>query len=405
MIRTAASRRFSVFAVTAIAVLGVPAWTGGAHAQTSYAVLHTFAGPPNDGYTPSVGLGPIQAADGTLYGTTFLGGSLDRGTIFQVAPDGTGFTLLHSFTAGPMDGANPEGGLLQGPDGTLYGTTSYGGAADLGTVFQLRPDGSFALLHSFTGAEAGDGASPTAGLFQASDGMLYGTTYVGGSLDRGSFFQMAPDGTGFTLLHSFTGGAMDGAYPQAALLQGPDGTLYGTTTQGGTANFGTIFEMAPDGTGFTLLHSFTRATMDGAQPLAGLIQDPDGTLYGTTQYGGPVDLGTVFQIAPDGTGFALLHAFTGLDGANPTNVIQGPDGTLYGTTFLGGTRGRGTVYQLAAVTGYALLHAFGDGPSDAQLPTAGLVQGPDGTLYGTTSGEIGQGVVFWVSPGAVVCGH
>jgi uncharacterized repeat protein (TIGR03803 family) len=115
MIRTAASRPFSVLAVTAIAALWAPAWTGGAHAQTSYGVLHTFAGPPNDGYTPSVGLGPIQAADGTLYGTTFLGGSLNRGTIFQVGPDGTAFTLLHSFTAGPMDGANPEGGLLQGP--------------------------------------------------------------------------------------------------------------------------------------------------------------------------------------------------------------------------------------------------------------------------------------------------
>jgi uncharacterized repeat protein (TIGR03803 family) len=99
--------------VTAIAALWVPAWAGDVHAQVSYAVLHTFAGPPIDGYTPSVGLGLIQAADGTLYGTTFTGGSFNRGTVFQMAPDGSGSTLLHSFTAGPMDGANPEGGLLE----------------------------------------------------------------------------------------------------------------------------------------------------------------------------------------------------------------------------------------------------------------------------------------------------
>ena len=156
---------------------------------------------------------------------------------------------------------------------------------------------------------------------------------------------------GFAILHSFTGSPTDGALPYAGLIQGPDGTLYGTTLYGGANNVGTIFQMAPDGSGFTNLHSFAGYPTDGANPYAGLIQGPDGTLYGTTYGGGANNAGTVFQMAPDGSGFTVLHSFAGYttDGAGPyAGLIQGPDGTLYGTTYGGGNSlsARGVVFQL-----------------------------------------------------------
>ena len=395
MIRSAAARTFSVFAVTATTALCVLAWPGGTHAQTSYAVLHSFAGP--DGLNPSDGLGLIQGFDGTLYGTTFEGGDADSGTVFQMATDVSGFTLLHSFTGGTVDGRLPEGGLLQGPDGTLYGTTTGGGDANLGTVYQMAPDGSgFALLHSFAGP---DGSSPLSNVIQGPDGTLFGTTQFGGAANDGTVFQMAPDGSGFALLHCFNGS--DGNDLRAGLIQAADGTLYGTTFGGGDAGSGTVFQMAPDGSGFALLHSFTGGTVDGANPLGGLLQGPDGTLYGTTVRGGGANLGTVYQMAPDGSGFALLYSFTGPDGASPlSNLIQGPDGTLYGATLFGGDLGGGTVFQMAPDgSSFTLLHSF---PGTTVQPTAGLVQGPDGTLYGTTSGFeiLAGGVVFSLSPGA-----
>jgi uncharacterized repeat protein (TIGR03803 family) len=395
MIRSAAARPFSVFAVTATTAFCVLAWPGGTHAQAPYAVLHTFTDP--DGLDPSDGLGLIQGPDGTLYGTTLIGGAGRGGTVFQMAPDGSGFALLHTFTGGTDDGANPEGGLLQGPDGTLYGTTTGGGDANRGTVYQVAPDGSgYALLHSFTGP---DGASPLSNVIQGPDGTLYGTTRFGGAANGGTVFQMAPDGSGFALLHCFSGS--DGNDLRAGLIQAADGTLYGTTVGGGDAGRGTVFQMAPDGSGFTLLHSFTGGTVDGAIPQGGLLQGPDGTLYGTTFRGGDANLGTVYQMAPDGSGFALLYSFTGPDGASPlSNVIQGPDGTLYGTTLFGGALGGGTVFRMAPDgSGFTLLHCF---PPTTVQPTAGLIQGLDGTLYGTTSGFeiLAGGVVFSLSPGA-----
>jgi uncharacterized repeat protein (TIGR03803 family) len=367
---------------------------------SGFTVLHSFTGDP-DGRYPSAGL--IQGPDDTLYGTTYYGGSA-RGTVFRLAPDGSGFTLLHSFTGAPTDGQNPSASLIQGPDGTLYGTTAYGGSVGIGTVFQMAPDGNgFTLLHGFDGAPA-DGTQPRAGLIQGPDGTLYGTTSQGGSANLGTVFQMASDGSGFTVLHSFTGAPTDGQSPLAGLIQDLDGTLYGTTSLGGTANLGTVFRLAPDGSGFTLLHSFSSAPTDGQHPYAGLIQGPDGTLYGTTYQGGSNGNGTVFRLAPDGSGFTLLHRFTGTDGGAPSaGLIQGPDGTLYGTTFYGGFADRGTVFQMAPDGGgFTLLHSFTDAPTDGRYPYAGLIQGPDGTLFGTTleGGSAGStfGTVFQMAP-------
>jgi uncharacterized repeat protein (TIGR03803 family) len=367
---------------------------------SGFTLLHSFTAAPTDGQYPSASL--IQGLDGMLYGTTVYGGSGD-GTVFQIAPDGNGFTVLHSFIGGTTDGALPFAGLIQGPDDTLYGTTYSGGSPPGGTVFQMATDGSgFTLLHSFN--QFREGARPLAGLIQGPDGTLYGTTTYtyrnGFPAPLGMIFRLAADGSGFTVLHSFTGDSTDGRYPLAGLIQGPDGTLYGTTSEGGTANLGTVFQMALDGSGFMLLHSFTGAPTDGQYPSASLIQRPDGALYGTTYRGGSNGSGTVFRLAPDGSGFTLLHSFSSeaTDGRDPyASLIQGPDGTLYGTTKYGGSADRGTVFRLAPDGGgFTLLRSFTDALTDGKYPTAGLIQGPDGTLYGTTSegGSADAGTVF-----------
>jgi uncharacterized repeat protein (TIGR03803 family) len=404
MIRFTSGKQVAVFGLAASVVVAIEL-TNRAHVQASYAFLHTFTGAPTDGGLPDEGL--IQSFDGTLYGTTANGGSDDRGTIFQITSDGSGYTLLRSFTADGTDGALPNG-LIQGFDGTLFGTTRGGGSANLGTVFQIAPDGSgYTLLYSFTG-DATDGAFPYAGLIQGPDGTLYGTTSGHVQNTSGTIFQIAPDGSGFKVLHNFTRTPMDGSEPDASLIQGPDGTLYGTTAFGGSNGYGTIFQIAPDGTGFALLHSFTGETSDGAYPHAGLIQGPDGTLYGTTASGGPGSCpggcGTVFRLAPDGSGFTLLHTFTGVptDGQYASaGLIQGPDGTFYGTTAFGGFNGYGTIFQMDPDGGnFTLLHSFTGGLDDGFYPYDGVIQGPDGTLYGTTyaGGRANEGVVFSLSP-------
>jgi uncharacterized repeat protein (TIGR03803 family) len=281
-------------------------------------------------------------------------------------------TVLHSFT-GP-DGADPRAGLVIGKDGTLYGTTTF--AAEpycCGTVFQLTPPEAVGGLWKVTVLQAfstgSDGGYPYAGLALAKKGRLYGTTYGGGTSPAGTVFELNPpaknDGawTG-TVLHSFNG--VDGGNPYADLVIGKNGTLYGTTYGGGAPPGvgGTVFQLtSPAKIGEagteTVLYSFAGGS-DGANPAAGLMIGTDGTLYGTTQYGGTSNLGTVFQLTPPtkiGGAWSetVLHSFTGgSDGANPVaGLVIGPNGVLYGTTTLGGVPytcglgpGCGTVFEV-----------------------------------------------------------
>jgi uncharacterized repeat protein (TIGR03803 family) len=385
--RLTPSRLLPFFGLAAAIAAGVLASARVANAQANLVVLHGFVGEPDDGAAPYGGL--TEGLDGTLYGTTFFGGANNRGTIFRMDSDGSNFAILHSFASFPGDGATPYGSLLQASDGMLYGTTGLGGVNEYGTVFQIAPDGrGFAILHTFSFA---DGASPHAGLIQAPDGTLYGTTDFGGIFNYGAIFRIAP-GSGFAVVHSFN--RTDGWRPDCNLIQGPDGTLYGTTYAGGENGSGTVFQMAPDGSGFTLLHSFAVDGSDGANPGAGLLQAADGTLYGTTSFGGANQVGTTFQIAPDGS-FAVLHSFSGTtDGATPSaSLTQVPDGTLYGTTNGGGSNALGTIFQIAPDgSGFAVVHSFSTQEGDH--PYAGLIQGPDGTLYGTTTMDSERGTVF-----------
>lgn len=352
----------------------------------TFAVVHSFSGGASDGQLPYSSL--TLDGSGTLYGTTYRGGTSNLGTAFRVQTDGTGFALLHSFVAGATDGTYPQARLTLDGSGNLFGTTTSGGPSNSGIVFTLKTDGTgFALLHGFSGGAAGGGV-PYAGVVLDESGNLFGTTSQGGAANAGTVFTLRTDGTGFAVVHSFTNGAADGGTPYASLVRDSAGRLYGTASGGGAWNLGTVFAVNADGTGFTLLHAFLGSALDGSVPFSELVVDDSGNLYGTTQSGGTSNLGTVFRMKTDGTGFTILHAFAG--GANDGNaprcqlVLDG-SGNLYGTTTKGGASNLGTVFTLKTDgTAFALLHSFAGTPTDGSEPEAGLVLGDYGYLYGTT---------------------
>jgi uncharacterized repeat protein (TIGR03803 family) len=372
---------------------------------SGFRVLHSFGNDDGDGADPAGGL--LQASDGFLYGVTSLGGGTNNaGTVFKLKSDGSSYTLLHTFTADATGGLSPQMGLLEARDGTLYGATAGGGAGFQGTVFRLEKDGSgYRVLRNFWDADStgGDGGLPV-GLISGSDGALYGMTQSGGLNDAGTVFKLSRDGGGYTVLLTFGSTPVDGVFPQAKLLEGSDGTLYGTTL-GGTYGAGTVFKLSKDGTVLTILHSFTGVGGDGNSPFTALMESRDGTLYGTTGWGGvytnqnPRGSGTIFRLNKDGSGYSILHSFAGTGGNPrwPSALLEGGDGALYGTTAVGGdSQYYGTVFKLNKDgSGFRLLHSFGFVPGDGANPSSGLLEGSDGALYGTTStGTSNEGVVF-----------
>jgi uncharacterized repeat protein (TIGR03803 family) len=342
-----------------------------------------------DGSYPTAGL--VQAADGSLYGTTFDGGTGDCvggcGTVFKITSGGT-LTALYSFTGG-TDGANPYAGLIQSNDGNFYGTTVQAGSSGVGTIFRITVAGTLTTLYSFSGGT--DGSNPYAGLIQATDGNFYGTTFNGGNGHFGTVFKITAGGA-LATLHSFTN--TDGANPYAGLVQATDGSLYGTTPFG-AHGWGTVFRITSNGA-LATLYSFTNGT-DGANPFAGLIQATDGSFYGTTFAGGPSNAGTVFSITTGGR-LSTLHSFDGIDGAAPYAVlVQAVDGNFYGTAWENGEYSSGTVFKITPSGALTTLHSF-DG-TDGSYPLAGMVRANDGSLYGTTysGGANGFGTIFRLS--------
>ena len=356
---------------------------------TTFTTLHTFGADGSDPYA-----GVIQATDGNLYGTTSSGGMGGVGTIYRVDTNGMTFTTLHNFAI--TDGAYPHAGVIQAADGNLYGATTVGGANGFGTIFKIDTSGTtLTTLHHFLQT---DGTSPYASLIQAADGNLYGTTINGGTNFNGTVFRIDTGGTMFTTLHYFLG--MDGANPRAALIQSTDGNLYGTTLGGGTGGgHGTIFKIDPVGGTLTTVHSFINS--DGADVYAGVTEGVDGNLYGTTSTGLAIkQYGTVFRIDTDGTTLTTLHVFTPFPEGSTlrAGLVQVVDGSLYGATTQGGTNGAGTLFKLdTSGTTFTTVHTFnGDGAS----PTGAMIQGSDGNLYGTTQeggGSNGNGTVFRMS--------
>lgn len=373
---------------------------------TGFTNLHSFS--YGDGNSPYAGL---ILSDNTLFGTVPVGGSSGQGAVFKINTDGTGFTNLHSFTAvsGPpktnSDGSYPLSGLILSSN-SLYGTAQEGGSSGVGTVFAVNMDGSgFTNLHSFTATSGpypgtnSDGAYPVAGLV-LSGNTLYGTASGGGSSGNGTVFKVNTDGTGFANLHSFpaTSGNFstnsDGSSPRAGLILSSN-TLFGTAILGGSSGHGTVFKVNMDGTGFTILHSFTAASgpypgtnSDGAYPV-GLSMLSGNTLYGMANQGGSSGVGTVFKVNTDGGDFANLHSFVlGSDGGYPIAGLVLSADTLYGTTQSGGSGDNGTAFSLSFAPQLTIA-AFGSNvvlswPSDfAGFSYAGYVLQSAPTSTGT----------------------
>jgi len=351
-------------------------------------VLHSFTGKP-DGSNPTASV--ILDAAGNLYGTTTYGGVSDAGTVYTLDPAGNE-TVLYSFTGGE-DGGDPSAGVIRDAAGNLYGTTSNGGRWTEGVVYELSPAGQRRVLYSFTGL--GDGGYPYAGVVGDSAGNLYGTTNSGGAFGQGVVYEVSPAGQE-TVLYSFTGGA-DGGGPSAGVIRDSAGDLYGTTYSGGAANMGVLYELTAGGQE-TVLHSFT-GKPDGSYPYAGVIRDPAGNLYGTAYWGGTANLGAVFEL--DAAGHeTLLYSFPGAGGGSYTEagVILDSAGNLYGTAIAGGIAGVGVVFKLDTMRRETELYSF-TGGADGGYPYAGVIRDSAGNLYGTASeGGVGYGVVYKVDP-------
>ncbi len=309
---------------------------------TGFYKMHDFTDPLN-------GRWPVSSLiyNGSfLYGMTSSGGVIGNGTIFKIKPDGTGFAKVIDFT-GSGTGAFPNGNLIA-IDTFLYGMTERGGADNLGVVFKIKADGTgFSKLVEFSGIA--NGSKPFGSLI--SDGtFLYGMTNSGGADSAGTIFKIMPDGSGYVKLHDFAGG-VNGKNPYGSLIS--DGTfLYGMTSQGGANNYGIVFKIRQDGTGFSKLLDFTGAG-NGLGPAGTLISD--GTyLYGTTLAGGINDNGVLFKIKPDGTGFSKMYDFVAANGIEPGNSLFSDGTFLYGMCTSGGTNTKGTLFKYQfAPTGIA----------------------------------------------------
>jgi uncharacterized repeat protein (TIGR03803 family) len=407
--------RKAVCVLTVLLLASVPlALAQGTYTQIDYPgaaqekVLHSFNENGVDGYSPSGAL--IFDTSGNLYGTTLFGGSYNLGSVFELDARDRTETVLYSFSGSTNDGYSPFGDLIFDSTGNLYGTTFYGGAYYGGIVFELTPtvggNWTETILHNFEGGT--DGSQPHSGLIFDNAGNLYGTTFYGGAgtctngnfLGCGTIFELTPSDDGsWTEQVLFSFNDADGSYPNSGLVFGSDGNLYGTTGGGGRHRVGTVFELAPGVGGVwteKVLHTFSKNHVDGYAPLARLIFDSAGNLYGTTLLGGAHTAGAVFELTPDGSGRwreTVLHSFndTGTDGYEPTaGLIFDSAGRLYGTTTLGGTYGEGTVFELAPTTGAGwrerLLYAFPYNDTNGRIPQAGVVFDAAGNLYGTTLG-------------------
>jgi uncharacterized repeat protein (TIGR03803 family) len=360
-------------------------------AVQNYRILYNFQGYPDEEW-PQAGLASVGP---TLYGTTGNGGTYDDGTVFSLHRRGGWKVLLYSFRGG-SDGANPVAGLLD-VNGTLYGTTQYGGAYDQGTVFSITAKGKERVLHSF--GSGYDGAQPVAGLTLLK-GKLYGTTHKGGAYGYGTVFAVRVSGAE-RVLHSFSEGysfGTDGGYPVAGLIV-VNGMLYGVTPTGGKNAAGIMYAISTGGTEQILY------TFDGGLPAAREPQAPlllfKGTLYGTAG-GGTNDYGAVYSIRPNGENENVLHSFGSgsSDGRDPITALIVVKGKLYGTTYDGGTNGYGTIYRITTAGNETVLRSFGsDYRQDGANPEAALIA-VNGSLYGTTyeGGVSDAGTVFTEKP-------
>jgi uncharacterized repeat protein (TIGR03803 family) len=344
---------------------------------------------------PLPAAGFIKASDGKYYGLFRQGGVRNGGQIVMMTDAFTGAATIHEFTQ--STGIIPAGNVFEGNDGFLYGVTTRGGEFDYGTLFKIAKDGTgYSVVFSFSNLSGFESGSP----MQATDGLLYGTTTQAGPIGYGVIYSIHPDGSGFRILHRFPAEFVTATSftSTGELVQGPDGALYGTRMYGPTNSNGTVYKINPDGTGFTVLKDFTN-TLDGTRPSGSVLFASDGRIYGTTFGGGASGNGTVYSMLPSGTGFTTVFTFDGINGKWPYSTLtEGSDGRLYGTTYMGGSQDSGTIFAMAR-NGSGFTKLF-DLDSRATHPRFGpLVESSPGVFFGTAEhgGALNAGAVFRVT--------
>lgn len=394
----AVTRRFlTVFCTVLTALSFIAGVSQPVHSQ-NYKVIHNFTGKGSDGATPYGG--PILDRSGNLYGTTYLGGKYGSGSVYRLSHDGAmwNYHSLYSLK-GINDGAGPAfGSLAMGADGTLFGTTE--GGRDFGTAFAVCDcPWQETIVHRF-GAGI-DGAQPIGGVVLDAAGNIYGTTSLGGTFGNGTVFEAKREGRTWieSAIYSFSGGD-DGTNPPAGVTLAADGILYGTTSLGGANGGGVVYQLSHSTTGWkqTVLYTF-QGLDDGQNPVGGVVLDGAGNLYGTTFDGGINGGGTVYELSPspDGWTFTTLFSFTGGYGG-PYNKLTLAGGNIYGFTNAEGANGLGSIFKLTPVNrgwSFTDLYDF-PGGNDGGLPYGSLAVDSDGNIFGTAvvGGTWNQGVVF-----------
>lgn len=371
-----------------------------AAAQTE-SILHSFGMPRQDGQRPTPGV--AIDASGNLYGTTQFGGAHGYGMLFELTPAvGGGYTekVIHSFNFNHLDGIYPQAGVILDAAGNLFGTAIEGGANGYGAVFEFSPlvGGGWAgkILYSFRALP--DGENPSSGLTFDTAGNLYGTTAYGGvhGANGGTVFKLTPSAGGWTkkTLYSFIYGGTDGYYPLAGVILDASGNIYGTTVNGGLYGDGIAFELVPASGGAsteTILHNFGNST-DGKNPSGPLVFDGSGNLYGGTLNGGANTSGIVFELSPATGGTwneSVVYTFgSGTDGNDPGTggLIFDGSGNLYGTTGGGGPSTGGTLFKLTPSGGgaWTLSTLYGFGAAGDGNSPQGVTMDASGNFYGTT---------------------
>lgn len=382
------SARLFVFAVI---ILGAASL---ASAQTVSTVYNFVGGKTSGAFPWYVTL--VQGTNGSLYGTTYYGGATNMGTVFSVTTTGTQ-TILYSFKGGTTDGANPTGGLTLGTDGNFYGTTQQGGSTTEGVIFKITPTGTITILHNFNAGA--DGAFPWGPPILGSDGNFYGTTAAGGLKGNGIVYKMTSTGS-FTTIYKFD--VTHGFAPIAPPTQGTDGFLYIPVSEGGSSYCGTIVKLSTSG---VLNNSFSFPCGSGGSfPIGPLVQAANGNFYSTTQNGGTNGEGTTYQVTT-GLAVTVLHSFgsTFGDGTSPSaGLLLANDGNYYGATAEGGSHGDGILFNTTTGGTYDDLFSFNNSANLTQMsPLSPPIQYTNGLLYGVTEfgGTANDGTVYSLNMG------
>ncbi len=402
----------SLLAPLALAAAFVFAFGSTGHAQNAATLTTVYSFSGSDGSDPIADL--ILGSDGNIYGSAASSGPSGYGTVFELTPAGM-LTTLHAFNG--TDGQEPLSPLIRNADGSFYGTNANGsldfndgggGISGNGNIFLLLASGTLMDLHDFTGTD-GEGTNPSHDLILAADGSLYGTTFYGGAsnsategMGDGTIFQLTPSGT-LNTLHSFTDS--EGMNPYG-LVGGPDGNYYGTTFTSGASGGGSFFSITPTGV-FTLLHSFVSGGAEGSNPQAAPILGSDHNFYCTTGYGGSNGTGAIIRITPGGA-VTTLYSFSALDsnqhngdGWDPrARLLQASDGNFYGTAAYGGANGDGTIFRVTPSGGFTLLHTFA--ATDGADPEGGLIEAGSGTFYGNTNEGGSDGTIYVLKTGPFI---